>query len=184
MILIDLQKAFDTNDHDILLEKMPCLEFSDSIISWFRSNLTNRYFSVSVGKELSTPGKLIVVFSKAQSLALLFLLYVNDMAMAVNCELLLYVDDTCLLFMGKDTKEIEDKLNRDFSYLCEWFEGNTLKLQLHDAIHRLRFYSNSLTHILSLSISHNDVASIQKNRGNKSHRVTVALPYMSSERKN
>ena len=50
-----------------------------------------------------------------------------------------------------------------------------LKLQLHDAIYRLRFYSNSLIHILSLSNSHNNVASIQKNRGDKSRRVIVAL---------
>ena len=53
----------------------------------------------------------------------------------------------------------------------------TLKLQLHDAIYRLRFYSNSLIHILSLSNSHNNLASIQKNRGNKSHRVIVALDF-------
>ena len=51
------------------------------------------------------------------------------------------------------------------------------KLQLYDAIYRLRFYSNSLIHILSLSTSHNNVASIQKNRGDKSHRVIVALGY-------
>ena len=49
------------------------------------------------------------------------------------------------------------------------------KLQLHDAIYRPRFYSKSLIHILSLSNSHNNVASIQKNRGDKSHRVIVAL---------
>ena len=46
---------------------------------------------------------------------------------------------------------------------------------LYDAIYRLRFYSNSLIHILSLSNSDNSVASIQKNRGDKSHRVIVAL---------
>ena len=57
-----------------------------------------------------------------------------------------------------------------------------VKLQLHDAMYRLRFYSNSLTHILSLSDSHNDVASIQKNRGDKSYRVIVAL-YCQSESK-
>ena len=50
-----------------------------------------------------------------------------------------------------------------------------IKLQLHDAIYRLRFYSNSLIHILSLSNSHNNVPSIQKNRGDKSHRVIAAL---------
>ena len=49
-----------------------------------------------------------------------------------------------------------------------------IKLQLHDAIYRLRFYSNSLIHILPLSNSHNNVASIQKNRDDKSHRVIVA----------
>ena len=49
-----------------------------------------------------------------------------------------------------------------------------IKLQLHDAIYRLRFCSNSLIHILSISNSHN-LASIQKNRGDKSHRVIVGL---------
>ena len=50
-----------------------------------------------------------------------------------------------------------------------------VKLQLQDAIYRLRFYSNSLIHILSLSNSHNNVASVQKNWGDKSHRVNVTL---------
>ena len=48
-----------------------------------------------------------------------------------------------------------------------------VKLQLHDAIYRLRFYSNSLIHILSLSKSNNNVASLQKNWGDKLHRVIV-----------
>ena len=52
-----------------------------------------------------------------------------------------------------------------------------LKLQLHDAIYRLRFFSNSLIHISWPSNSHNNVASTQKNRGDKSHRVIVALSY-------
>ena len=49
-----------------------------------------------------------------------------------------------------------------------------VKLQLHDAIYRLRFYSNSLIHILPFSNSHYNVASIQKNRGDGSYRVIVA----------
>ena len=50
-----------------------------------------------------------------------------------------------------------------------------IKLQLHDAIYRLRFYLNLFIHILSLSNSHNNVALTQKNRGDKSHHVIVAL---------
>ena len=49
-----------------------------------------------------------------------------------------------------------------------------VQLQLHDAIYRLRFYLNSLMHILSFSNSYNNVASLQKNQGDKSHRVIVA----------
>ena len=67
--------------------------------------------------------------------------------------------------------------NRNLDQDVDVEEGGKLKLQLHDAIYRLRFYSNSLIHILSLSNSHNNVASIQKNRGDKSHRVNVALGY-------
>ena len=51
----------------------------------------------------------------------------------------------------------------------------SLELWLRDAIYRLRFCSNSLIHILSLSNLHNNVASIQKNRGDKSHRVIIKL---------
>ena len=48
----------------------------------------------------------------------------------------------------------------------------TVKLRLQDAIYRLRFYPNSLIYTLSLSNSHNNVASIQID---KSHRVIIAL---------
>ena len=52
-----------------------------------------------------------------------------------------------------------------------------VKLYLHDAIYRLQFYSNLLIHVLSLSNSDNNVSSIQKNRGDKSHNVIVALSF-------
>ena len=130
MILIDLQKAFDTIDHSILLEKMKCLSFSESTIRWFTSYLSNRSFIVSVGKELSSRGKLNSGVPQGSIHGpLLFLLYVNDMPQAVNSELLLYADDTCLFFMGKDSKIIGDQLNKDFNSLCEWFIGN--KLSIH-----------------------------------------------------
>ena len=44
MILIDLQKAFDTIDHNILLNKMKFMGFSPETIKWFRSYLTDRFF--------------------------------------------------------------------------------------------------------------------------------------------
>ena len=130
MILIDLQKAFDTIDHQIFLKKIRYLGFSDSAINWFRSYLESRTFSVQVEDSLSDPGNLKCGVPQGSILGpLLFLLYVNDMSQAVKCDLLLYADDSCLVCEGKDINEIENKLNNDFNMLCDWFVDN--KLSIH-----------------------------------------------------
>ena len=47
------------------------------------------------------------------------------MPQAVDSQLLLYADDTCLVFQYKDMKTIEEHLNQDFSTLVDWFVDNT-----------------------------------------------------------
>ena len=59
LILIDLQKAFDTINYEILLEKMTFRNFLPSTIAWFRSYLTNRSFLVDVDSTLSESAKLV-----------------------------------------------------------------------------------------------------------------------------
>ena len=60
---------------------------------------------------------------------MLFLLYINDMPQAVDCDLFFYADDTCLLFQHKDLGQIKEELTKNFSKLCDWFEDN--KLNIH-----------------------------------------------------
>ena len=48
MILVDLQKAFDTLDHEVLLEKIKYSGFWASVIKWFESYLSNRKFLVCI----------------------------------------------------------------------------------------------------------------------------------------
>ena len=80
MILIDLQKAFDTIDHEVLLKKMKVLGFSDKVIEWFKSYLSNRKFKVKVGKTFSDVGEIACGVPQGSILGpLLFLLYINDM---------------------------------------------------------------------------------------------------------
>ena len=130
MILIDLQKAFDTVNHDILLKKMKFIGFSEETTKWFKSYLSNRKFKVHIKNTFSEPGNLLCGVPQGSILGpLLFLLYINDMPQAVDCELLLYADDTCLIFQHKDITEIESALNKNFSMLCDWFVDN--KLSIH-----------------------------------------------------
>ena len=111
VILIDLQKAFDTIDHSILLKKMKFMGFSDNTITWFRSYLTNRLFLVNIDNIFSDPSKLSSGVPQGSILGpLLFLLYVNDMPQAVQSDLFLYADDTCLVYSNKSASVVRGML--------------------------------------------------------------------------
>ena len=160
MILIDLQKAFDTIDHKILLEKMTFLGFSEKTINWFRSYLSNRVFCVSINDTLSDPGNLSCGVPQGSILGpLLFLLYVNDMPQAVDCDLYLYADDSCLVFQHKNVKEIEKQLNKDFSNICDWFIDNKLSIHFgEDKTKSILFASkNKVKKLDKLNIVYKDI---------------------------
>ena len=85
MILIDLQKAFDTIDHDMLLQKLNAIGFSNHIIGWFKSYLSNRLFRVHLENCYSDPSSITCGATQGSILGpLLFLIYDNDMPQAVN----------------------------------------------------------------------------------------------------
>ena len=160
MILIDLQKAFDTIDHKILLDKMRYLGFSQSSINWFRSYLTNRTFTVQLGVERSNPGCLTCGVPQGSILGpLLFLLYVNDMPQSVSCDLLLYADDSCLVFSDSNIDKIEAQLNKDFNSICDWFVDNKLSIHFgEDKTKSIVFGSkNKLKSTRELHITHGDI---------------------------
>ena len=90
MILIDLQKAFDTINHDILLKKMASLGFSNHSIKWFQSYLSGRRFREKFKNKYSSTAKIECGAPQGSILGpLLFLLYVNDMKQAVDFDLFL-----------------------------------------------------------------------------------------------
>ena len=102
MVLLDLQKAFDTVDHCILINKLQALGFDTCSREWFRSYLTNRKQLVDIGGTLSPLQNVTCGVPQGSILGpLLFLVYVNDMCSAVNCKLLLYADDSALIVPGK-----------------------------------------------------------------------------------
>ena len=90
MILIDLQKAFDTIDHGILLKKLSAIGFSNHTIGWFKSYLSNRLFRVNLGNCYSDLSNITCRVPQGSILGpLLFLIYVNDMLQAVKSNLFL-----------------------------------------------------------------------------------------------
>ena len=78
MILIDLQKAFATINHNILLRKVASLGFSNHLIKWFQSYLSDRSFRVNIKNKYSSTAKIECGVPQGSILGpLLFLLYVK-----------------------------------------------------------------------------------------------------------
>ena len=80
MILSDLQKAFDTINHEVLLQKLKAIRFSEQRREWFRLYLCDQIFLVETENKLSDFGKISCGVPQCSILGPpLFLIYVNDM---------------------------------------------------------------------------------------------------------
>ena len=89
MVMIDLQKAFDTVNHSLLSDKLHALGLNDISFSWFDSYLTNRTQKVDIIGTFSKPRMVPCGVPQGSILGpLLFLIYVNDMEFAVKCKLI------------------------------------------------------------------------------------------------
>ena len=133
MILIDLQKAFDTIDHDILLQKLHATGFSKHSVNWFWSYLINKTFLVNLRNAFSQSTSVSSGVPQGSILgSLLFLIYINGMSQAVIWNLFLYADDTCLACQHNDINQIEKQLNKDFESICDWFVDNKLSIYFAD----------------------------------------------------
>ena len=131
MVLLDLQKAFDTVNHEILLGKMKSMGLSNSAVNWFDSYLSNREQLIDLSGVKSSLDNISCGVPQSSILGpLLFLMYVNDMEMAVKCKLLLYADDSALLIPGKDLVELENVLSEELRSVSEWLVDNRLSLHL------------------------------------------------------
>ena len=115
-VLLDMSKAFDSVDHQILLRKLQDVGASTSVLQWFNSYLTNRYQVVRIHSTVSNPLPIEYGVPQGSILGpLLFSIYVNDLPEAPrNCSTECYVDDTKLFvsFHSQDTRRIVEEITK------------------------------------------------------------------------
>lgn len=131
MILLDLQKAFDTVNHSILLMKLKATGLSELSVQWFSSYLSDRCQLVELSGVRSSTAKVTCGVPQGSILGpLLFLIYVNDMSAAIKNKLLLYADDSAILVSAKNKHDIENTLCHDLNIVSQWLICNKLSLHL------------------------------------------------------
>ena len=99
----------NTTHRIIMLDKLTSLGLNRSAVQWFRSYLTMRTQSVCTNGVLSEPQPISFGVPQGSVLgSLLFIIYINDLPLAVQgCCVELYADDTLIYFASKSVSEIQ-----------------------------------------------------------------------------
>ena len=128
-VSLDVAKAFDSLNHDILLYKLSKLGFNEHSVSWFNSYLT-RTQVVKFGNNVSSERSVITGIGQGTILGpLLFILYINDIVSAVtSLKVNMYADDCILYTSGNDWNRMKLKIQPEIDNIYLWCTRNRLKI--------------------------------------------------------
>jgi hypothetical protein len=131
-IFLDFSKAFDTVNHEILLNKLSKYGIRGPANSWVESYLKDRQQYCFLNNYQSN--KLYIKCGVPQGSILgplLFLVYINDLAkFSTVLSSLLFADDSNLFVSGPNLDILQSQINDEMPKLVEWLTANRLSLNI------------------------------------------------------
>ena len=131
-VFIDLKKAFDTVNHNILLQKLEHYGIRDNALLWFKSYLTDRMQYVLVNGSDSETKRVICGVPQGSVLGpILFLLSINDLPnISKHLKFFLFADDTNIYLEDSNLIALEKVMNKEFKKVYKWLCINRLSLNI------------------------------------------------------
>ena len=130
-VFIDFKKAFDTLNHQILIQKLEKLSITENVQKWFKSYLTNRS-QVTFMNGITSPSAMLTHGVPQGSILgpMLFNLYINDLPRVVNSNMILYADDSVIF------------ASSTFSHACQIVTTDLLHVHTWCKYHKLSMNAN------------------------------------------
>ena len=132
VVFIDLKKAFDTIDHQIILQKLENDGIDHNSLKWFESYLTGRTQKCKVNDRLSGSTSVTCGIPQGSNLGpLLFLIYINDLPNCLHhATPRMFADDTNVSFAADSLEELQSVINSELERLKSWLITNKLSLNI------------------------------------------------------
>ena len=129
-VLIDLKKAFDTVNHEILLSKLERYGVRSLALQWFKSYLLDRESYVGLGTTSSQRSVLNIGVPQGSIIGpILFLIYINDLPNSCpNLNVTLFADDTTLSYSSGNHQTLYNDVNAGVGLVREWTVSNRLTI--------------------------------------------------------
>ena len=141
-ILMDLSKAFDTINNDLLIAKLHVYGFSNESLKLIKSYLTNRWQRTKLNTGFSTWTEILLGVPQGSVLGpLLFNIYINDLFFLTENTVCNYADETTFYACDSDFHNLTSRLEHDSILPIERFECNYMKLN-QDKFHLLLLRHN------------------------------------------
>ena len=141
-IFLDLKKAFDVCNHEILFKKLKSKGVRGKTLDWFKSYLQARRQIVDVNGHKSTEETIDMSVIQGSILGpTLFLIYIDDLPYSSLLETFLFADDTQGLMAGENLPELIDKVNVELKKWAQWFRSNKMAVNTNKTKY-LIFHSN------------------------------------------
>ena len=138
-IFLDFQKAFDTVNHSILLDKLYIYGIRGPALSWITSYLSNRCQYVVYNGYESERKYINCGVPQGSILGpLLFLIYINDLPAVSKLFMpILFADDTNLFCTSQNVNSLIEEINRELANVYAWVQSNKLSLNIDKTIYML-----------------------------------------------
>ena len=133
VLFLDLQKAFDTVDHDILLKKLYHYGVRGKAHNLLKSYLSGRTQRTKIKNIFSELVSILWGVPQGSVLGpLLFLIYINDLPNASELFTWLFADDTALALSSDNIHDLEARFNCEVNKVQNWLLANRLSVHYMD----------------------------------------------------